>query len=134
MQEFHKPCSVVSRRRFVATTAAAAVALHFGTRSVTAENPVSRSVQTVLGPIAPEALGVTLMHEHAPVVDWSELYETQPAPIASDRMLAYSAQKLDEFHATLTADQAPGAIVETTPIRVGRYPELLVDLARRTKV
>src|SRR5690349_4445973 len=34
------------------------------------------AVQTVLGPVAPDKLGATLMHEHAPIVDWSELYET----------------------------------------------------------
>lgn len=93
-------------------------------------------VQTVLGPVAPDKLGVTLMHEHAPVVDWSELYETAPAPIAPvrEKMLAETARLLDAFHDTLAPGDGPGAVVETTPIRVGRDPRLLADLAKRTKV
>ena len=93
-------------------------------------------VQTVLGPIVPEKLGAVLMHEHAPIVDWSELYETEPAPVAPIRkkMLRRTAAMLDKFHDSLTKQQGPGAIVETTPIRVGRYPQLLVELARQTKV
>ncbi|MGE5193771.1 MAG: phosphotriesterase [Deltaproteobacteria bacterium] len=93
-------------------------------------------VHTVLGPVAPEKLGVTLMHEHAPIVDWSELYETTPAPLAPvrEKILVETARLLDAFHDTLSPEDGPGAIVETTPIRVGRYPQLLVDLARRTKV
>jgi phosphotriesterase-related protein len=95
-----------------------------------------RAVQTVLGRVAPEKLGVTLMHEHAPIVDWSELYETAPAPVAPvrEKLLSESARLLDAFHQSLGSTDGPGAIVETTPIRVGRYPELLVELAKRTKV
>ncbi len=100
------------------------------------EKKNGRSVQTVLGPVAPEKLGATLMHEHAPIVDWSELYATQPAPVAPirEQMLARTAKLLDAFHAALAPQDGPGAIVETTPIRVGRYPQLLADLARQTKV
>jgi phosphotriesterase-related protein len=94
------------------------------------------AVHTVLGPVAPDKLGVTLMHEHAPIVDWSELYESPPAPVepVREKMLADAARLLDRFHSSLSPDDGPGAIVEATPIRVGRDPQLLVDLARRTKV
>jgi predicted metal-dependent phosphotriesterase family hydrolase len=93
-------------------------------------------IHTVLGPVAPEKLGATLMHEHAPIVDWSELYETPPAPLAPvrEKLLSETARLLDAFHDTLPPEDGPGAIVETTPIRVGRYPQLLADLARRSKV
>ena len=93
-------------------------------------------IQTVLGAVAPEKLGATLMHEHAPVVDWSELYETPRAPLGPfrEKLLADTARLLDAFHASLPAGEGPGAIVETTPIRVGRDPQLLVDLARKTRV
>ncbi len=76
------------------------------------------------------------MHEHAPLVDRSELFGTPPAPIAAvrEKFLVETAQLLDAFHSTLPAEEGPGAIVEATPIRVGRYPQLLADLARRTKV
>lgn len=93
-------------------------------------------VRTVLGLVAPEKLGVTLMHEHAPIVDWSELYETAPAPVAPvrEKLIASTAKLLDAFHDSLAPADGPGAVVETTPIRVGRYPQLLVDVAKRTKV
>jgi phosphotriesterase-related protein len=100
------------------------------------ESPASPTVRTVLGPVSPEKLGATLMHEHAPVVDRSQLFGTPPAPIepVREKFIAESARLLDAFHNTLSADERPGAIVETTPIRVGRYPQILVELARRTKV
>lgn len=113
--------------------AGCALATRFTLSNESAARPM---VHTVLGPIAPEKLGVTLMHEHAPIVDWSELYETPPAPVAPvrEKLIADTARLLDAFHTTLSAGHGPGAIVETTPIRVGRNPQLLVDLAKRTKV
>ncbi len=76
------------------------------------------------------------MHEHAPVIDWSELYETPPAPLTPirEKVLAESAKFLNRFHEVLSEHERPGAIVEVTPIRVGRYPQLLLELARRTRV
>ena len=128
----------LTRRGFLASTAIASVSIASGTspqRTVAAPNekPV---VQTVLGPIPPEQLGLTLMHEHAPLVDWSELYEFKPAPLGPAvrrEMLQKAARMSAAFETTLSDGQAPGAIVECTPIRVGRYPQLLVDLARRVK-
>lgn len=124
----------ISRRAMLRVTAgAAAVWLASPLLAQSAKAPM---VQTVLGPIAPDMLGATLMHEHAPVIDWSELYETPPAPVAPmrEQIIVESAKLLDAFHASLAAADGPGAIVETTPIRVGRYPRLLVELAQRTKV
>lgn len=127
----------LSRRQFLAGSAVAAwTALQLGVcRPPERSNGVA-AVQTVLGPVDPEDLGATLMHEHAPSVDWSELYATPAAPLGSlrERMLAETAGMLNAFHQSLSAKDGPGAIVECTPIRVGRYPQLLVDLARRTKV
>ncbi|MBP86975.1 MAG: hypothetical protein CMJ64_09705 [Planctomycetaceae bacterium] len=124
----------MSRRSMLAASAGAATAiLAAPLLSQDKKNPM---VHTVLGPVAPDKLGATLMHEHAPIVDWSELYETKPAPVAPvrEKMLAKTASLLDAFHDTLAPNEGPGAIVETTPIRVGRYPMLFVDLAKRTKV
>jgi len=103
----------------------------------TFESPPKRTaaVQTVLGPIEPTKLGATLTHEHAPIVDWSELYEVPPAPfdaIKSD-MLERTVKLLTAFEKSLPEGWGPGAIVECTPIRVGRYPHLMVELAKRTK-
>ena len=132
MTQIEKP---FSRRAILKASAGAALGLAAIDRAF-ADEPGRPMVRTVLGPVSPEKLGVTLMHEHAPIVDWSELYETLPAPVAPvrEKMIAKTAKLLDAFHATLGEGEGPGAIVETTPIRVGRYPRLFVDLARRTSV
>ena len=127
----------LSRRQFLAGSAVAAwTALQLGACRPPERPDRAAAVQTVLGPVGPEDLGATLMHEHAPTVDWSELYATPAAPLASlrERMLAETAGMLNAFHQSLSAEDGPGAIVECTPIRVGRYPRLMVDLARRTPV
>ena len=131
----------VPRRRFLSEVAGGAVAGWAGLsslsdRAAANENSAHPAVQTVLGRVAAEKIGVTLMHEHAPIVDWSELFETDPAPIAPvrEKLLNRTAELLNAFHKTLSPQDGPGAIVETTPIRVGQYPQLLKDLAKRTKV
>ena len=129
---------VVSRRRFVLASAVGVLS-GLGVQRLSADDgksPRVPAVRTVLGPVAPERLGITLMHEHAPLVDWSELYETPLAPFDAVRetVLRETASQLDAFHRTLSETDGPGAIVEATPIRVGRYPQLLVDLAKRTRV
>ena len=93
-------------------------------------------VQTVLGQVSPDRLGVTLMHEHTPLVDWSELYETPAADVnlLRNRMLSETSERLKVFHNAIDRQDGPGAVVECTPIRVGRYPDLLVDLAHQSPV
>lgn len=120
----------MNRRDFLICTAGAVAA-----NRLQAAGAPEAVAHTVLGPVPADQLGVVLMHEHAPTVDWSELFETPPAPTEPfrERLLATSAAQLERFHRTLPADEGPGAIIECTPIRVGRYPHLLVDLARRTK-
>ena len=88
----------------------------------------------MLGSIDPYRAGVILTHEHAPTVDWSELYQTKPAPIASKKILEATSALLNLFYNVLGKLDKPGTIVEATPIRVGRYPHLLVQLARMTRV
>jgi phosphotriesterase-related protein len=142
MHNLHPPVPgdrLLSRREILKQSANAAVCLagcQFSSEPALAKDGSRVMVHTVLGPVAPEKLGATLMHEHAPIVDWSELYETAPAPLAPvrEKLLAETARMLDAFHDTLSPADGPGAIVETTPIRVGRYPQLLAELARRTKV
>jgi phosphotriesterase-related protein len=129
-----------TRRSFLARTAATVTATSVLAKLhdvSAAEKQKSRPmVRTVLGPVAAEKIGVTLMHEHAPIVDWSELFETPPAPIepVREKLISHTAKLLDAFQGTLSPEDGRGAVVETTPIRVGRYPQLLVDLAKRTKV
>lgn len=107
------------------------------TQSAPAQNTAPRPmVRTVLGPVPPEKLGVTLMHEHAPVVDHSELFGTAAASLGTRRneVLTKTARLLDAFHESVAVEEQPGTVVETTPIRVGRSPELLLALAKQTKV
>ena len=131
----------IDRRKFLVASAAGGLvswsAIHHASSIVSATTPDAQlRVQTVLGPVAPEKLGATLMHEHAPIVDWSELYETRLAPWGEIReaVIARTATMLDVFHRSLGELPGPGTVVETTPIRVGRDPQLLVDLAKRTQV
>src|SRR5262249_26697247 len=58
------------------------------------------------------------------------------APIGTRRaeMLASVAKLLDEFHKSLGPADGPGAIVECTPIRAGRDPALMAELARLVPV
>lgn len=116
---------------FAALSAFAAQADLYG-----APPAVPGMVRTVLGPIRPDKLGSTLMHEHVPIVDWSELYEAEPGPLDPVRaeMLSKSVEHLKAFQGSLGELPGPGAIVECTPIRVGRYPELLREIARQTPV
>tara|TARA_B100000029_G_scaffold222535_1_gene220326 strand:- start:1440 stop:2585 length:1146 start_codon:yes stop_codon:yes gene_type:complete len=126
----------LSRRQFLATAATTAVAARSATGAEEKESGDGPKVRTVLGPVPASELGVTLMHEHAPAIDWAELYEIPPAPIepVKKQMLDFTIKLLDRFHQTLGTGQGPGAIVECTPIRVGRYPRLLVELAKKTPI
>lgn len=126
----------LTRRNWMVSAASASASAAVGGMASVASAADKARAQTVLGPIDAEKLGVTLMHEHAPIVDWSELFETRPAPLNGirEKLIADSVRQLDAFQASLKEGQGQGAIVEATPIRVGRYPRLLVELARRTKV
>jgi phosphotriesterase-related protein len=82
-------------------------------------------VTTVLGPIAPEALGVTQPHEHL-LVDLFGMagsYDT----ILDDVPLAIA--ELSAFHAA-----GGRAIVDTTTIGIGRDPRGLAEISRATGV
>ena len=129
----------MNRRGFLLTGATAGLAV--AAPSLLRADDVIASVRgpaihTVLGPVPPEKLGVTLMHEHAPTVDWSELYETAPAPVDELRaqMLATAERQLRPLSAATVDVGAAAGIVECTPIRVGRYPDLLVETARQSGV
>ncbi len=140
----------LSRRKFMGFCAAGALPLatmlgeKTGAADKKKKNPSAKSlaataqdkIRTVLGLVEPDQLGTVLMHEHVPIVDWSELYETPAAPFESVReeMVARSTDLLQKFAASLPEGQGPGAVVECTPIRVGRYPDLMVEIAKKSKV
>ncbi|MFN0195462.1 MAG: phosphotriesterase [Planctomycetaceae bacterium] len=151
MLRHEQDTSALSRRQFIGSCAAVGslpLAMVLGDkadandkkkRSASAKSLAATAqdkVRTVLGPIEPGQLGNVLMHEHIPIVDWSELYETPAAPYEGvrDEMVARSTDLLQKFAASLPEGQGPGAVVECTPIRVGRYPDLMVEIAKKSKV
>jgi predicted metal-dependent phosphotriesterase family hydrolase len=79
-----------------------------------------RAVQTVLGPVAPEALGPTDAHEH--------LFLRTPA------LPGEALTELEPMVAEASAVRAAGAhaIADLTPIGCGRDPARLRQLAERT--
>jgi phosphotriesterase-related protein len=125
----------MERRDFLRAAGFAAAGLATG-----ALRAAAPAVPSVLGPVPPEQLGAVLMHEHAPTVDWSELYETPAAPVGpagseiETTLLKQTEAALRSWHESLPESLRPGTIVEATPIRVGRHPELLVKLAQRVPV
>ena len=146
MDTVNDSSSQMTRRDFVKTSSALAVmtslggAMVDGTRvaqAQTSESGNGLKVHTVLGPISPDDLGVTLMHEHAPVIDWSELYGHPVAPIEGafrQQVVDQAVSGLQAFYDQLDGWSRTGTLVEVTPIRVGRYPHLIVDMARKSPV
>ncbi|HYH92357.1 MAG TPA: hypothetical protein VD763_04280 [Candidatus Saccharimonadales bacterium] len=80
-------------------------------------------VQTVLGPIEPDALGFTLPHEHTQIAlwhiesRWDYWQLTRDAPVILEELAAYR-------------DAGGSALVDLTVDGVGRDPEWLVGIAR----
>ncbi|MDA1188974.1 MAG: phosphotriesterase-related protein [Chloroflexi bacterium] len=117
------------------------------------KSSLSGKIQTVLGPIEPSALGITLMHEHL-LIDLSA-YSTQ-AEDASTRHYAYqpikienlgkhAARRYNTFVDVLMLDEkvaieevikykhAGGAsLVDTTSRGIGRDPLALARISRAT--
>lgn len=86
---------------------------------------ISRTVTTVLGPIAPEALGITDAHSHLYIgrVDGGP----DDAPVLTDT--AAIAAELVDFHAA-----GGGSIVDCQPGRCGRDGNVLRRLSEQTGV
>lgn len=85
-------------------------------------------VQTVLGRIAPEQLGRTLMHEHVLIgypgheADW-----IRPGPSRRE-MIARASDKLEEMKA-----EGITAMVDPCPADLGRDIELIAEVAQRAR-
>jgi len=84
-------------------------------------------INGVLGPIEPQALGFTLMHEHV-MVSASGLYTSYPDLLGEDR----EARAI----ATLKTAKAAGidTIVDATTFDLGRNPALLAHVAQGSGV
>jgi phosphotriesterase-related protein len=123
------------RRDFLARLplAGAAAALGCGEArprqaEVTPAPPEPRRVQTALGPIALEQLGVTLVHEHV-LVDF-----VGAAEVSRDR---YDEGEVFETvlpHLKALGERGCQTLVECTPAYLGRDPELLRRLSEASGV
>jgi phosphotriesterase-related protein len=113
-----------TRRHFIRTLTAAVGAAAVGRlRSTAAESPAAH-IQTVTGPILPEALGRTLIHEHV-LVDFIGADRVSP-----DRYDRDEAFRVALPHLERVRTQGCRTLVECTPAWLGRDPILLQRLSR----
>ncbi len=109
--------------------------------------------QTVMGPVAPEALGITMMHEHL-LVDLTRIFDEPAdpdaralgrAPVGLDNLswvfmngrnnldnLVLSDQQLAVHEAGIFKKAGGGTLVDVTSIGLGRDPLALRGVAERT--
>jgi len=89
---------------------------------------MASSVQTVLGPIKPEALGRTLMHEHLfasfPGVEFDSLY-----PFDRAAFVARAVSRLRDLKAF-----GVKTFVDPCPIELGRDVELFAEVSERAEI
>ena len=85
-------------------------------------------MQTVTGPVAPEALGPTLMHEHLCIAypgyefDW-----LHPGPSRRERV-ERCVERIEEMK-----DLGIRAMLDPCPVDLGRDVELMAEVAQRTR-
>jgi phosphotriesterase-related protein len=110
-------------------------------------------VQTVLGLIEPEAMGVTLPHEHLFTdmtgffnePDDDQASRTAHQPISLDNLSWIRSNRMNSLHnlqpfeeelaireAMLFKEAGGGTIVEQTPISMGREPAKMMNVAHAT--
>ncbi len=91
-------------------------------------SPRELRIETVTGPMEPEALGLTLMHEHV-LVDFVGAADVSPA-----RYDAGEAFKAVLPHLTQARQLGCETLVECTPAWLGRDPRLLKRLSEASGV
>jgi len=77
------------------------------------------------------------MHEHCPIIDWSEFYGQPPAPISSSlrrEIVNRAVGSIKEWKSLMEELGTQSTIVECTPMRCGRYPDLLAEVARKSGI
>ena len=88
---------------------------------------MSDYVMTVQGPISPDELGFTLMHEHLLASFWHAPHRFDLAGMPEDEK--YIVDELSRLSAL-----GCGTLVDVTPVGLNRDPAALRDLARRTGI
>jgi phosphotriesterase-related protein len=85
-----------------------------------------KQVQTVLGPVPIEQLGVTLMHEHL-VIGWPGwIFD----PLARFDRMKVASQLINRLHELKSLGVS--TFVDPCPIELGRNPELAAEVAEAT--
>jgi len=85
-------------------------------------------INTVLGPVAPQALGQTLIHEHITTADWSFRAAFGKAYFDREKVFADAVAQFSR----LKTEYGLGTVVDGTPINLGRDVELIRDVAAAT--
>jgi phosphotriesterase-related protein len=116
---------VVDRRGFLATVAAGAVGPAVA-RLPAAPLRGSPSIETVLGPVAPSDLGVTLVHEHV-LVDFGGAAVASRSRYDAEEVFRVARPHLDELR-----QKGCRTLVDCTPAYLGRDPLLLRRLSEAT--
>src|SRR5499426_405880 len=86
------------------------------------------TVETALGPVATTALGPTLMHEHI-VTRSPGVHENWPHLFDRGAILALAERKMADLYA-----RGIRTVVDLTTVDLGRDIDLIVDVARRSRV
>ena len=86
------------------------------------------TVETALGPVATDALGPTLMHEHI-VTRSPGVHENWPHLFPRDAILALAERKMADLYA-----RGIRTVVDLTTVDLGRDIDLIVAVARRSPV
>jgi phosphotriesterase-related protein len=119
--------SIVSRRTFLRTTGALAGVFALGpTGKLFGADRLDGKIMTVLGPIAPEQLGVTLQHEHC-VVDFLGAEKTATLRHDADDAFATILPHLKKLK-----ERGCQSFAECTPNHIGRDVRLLKRFAEAT--
>jgi phosphotriesterase-related protein len=86
------------------------------------------TVETALGPVATDALGPTLMHEHI-VTRSPGVHENWPHLFPREAILALAERKMADLYA-----RGIRTVVDLTTVDLGRDIDLIVAVARRSPV
>jgi phosphotriesterase-related protein len=102
--------------------------LIYGISAAAIAAPARKQIETVQGPIDPDSLGVTAIHEHV-MVDFVGADRVSPSRYNADAVFREALPKLQELKARGCA-----ALVECTPAYLGRDPRLLKHLSQASGV
>jgi len=112
----------VRRRAFVASLAATVTPLWRSGQAAARERDEGL-ILTVRGPVAPEELGTTLVHEHV-LVDFIGARQVDPSRYDADEVFAAALP-----HLVAVRERGCRSLFEATPAYLGRDPSLLARLS-----